>query len=102
MLFIYTERNGKKEYAVLRDGCQTQRVEGIIAEAYKQAVKPAFLYPDFFDRLCYDYNEAREDIGYDAANATLIQLERALSQPAESPAFKDFRDALRKFIKESK
>ena len=35
MLFIYTERNGSREYAVLRDGCQTQKVEGIIAEAYK-------------------------------------------------------------------
>ena len=27
MLFIYPERGGAKEYAVLRDGCQTRRVE---------------------------------------------------------------------------
>ncbi len=103
MLFIYTERNGAKEYAVLRDGCQTQHVDGIIAEAYKQALgDPKFLWPDFYDRLCYDANEARESTGYDRANATMAQLEQAFSLPAESPIFKGFRDAIRKFLKESK
>ena len=99
MLFIYTERNGSREYAVLRDGCQTQKVEGIIAEAYKQALgAPKFLWPDFYDRLTYDAN----DSGTDAANATMQQLENALSQPEGSPIFKGFRAALRKFLKESK
>ena len=103
MLFIYTERNGSREYAVLRDGCQTQKVEGIIAEAYKQALgAPKFLWPDFYDRLTSDANEAREDAGTDAANATMMQLERAFSQPEGSPVFKGFRAALRKFLKESK
>lgn len=102
MLFIYTERNGAREYAVLRDGCQAQRVEGIIAEAYKQALgAPKFLWPDFYDRLTYDANDARESSGTDAANATMQQLENALSQPEGSPIFKGFRAALRKFLKES-
>lgn len=103
MLFIYTERDGAKEYAVLRDGCQTQLVEGIIAEAYKQALgAPKFLWPDFYDRLTYDANDARESTGYDRANATMMQLERAFGQHEGSPIFKGFRDALRKFLKESK
>lgn len=103
MLFIYTERNGSREYAVLRDGCQTQRVEGIIAEAYKQALgAPKFLWPDFYDRLTYDANDAREYQGVDTANCTVQQLETALSQPEGSPIFKGFRAALRKFLKESK
>jgi hypothetical protein len=103
MHFIYTERNGAKEYAVLRDACQTQHPQGIIAEAYKQALgNPTFLWPDFYDRLCYDANEARESTGFDRANATMMQLERAFSQPADSPIFKSFREAFRKFLKESK
>lgn len=103
MHFIYTERNGGKEYAILRDGCQTQHPQGIIAEAYKQALgNPTFLWPDFYDRLCYDANEAREANGNDHANAAMMQLERALSQHEGSPVFKGFRDAFRKFLKESK
>lgn len=100
MLFIYTERKGSREYAVLRDGCQTQKVEGIIAEAYKQALgAPKFLWPDFFDRLTYDANDAREAAGSDAANATMQQMERAFSQPEGSPVFKGFRESFRKFLK---
>lgn len=103
MLFIYTERNGSREYAVLRDGCQTQVVEGIIVEAYKQALgAPKFLWPDFYDRLTYDANDARESTGFDRANATMMQLERALSQPEDSPIFKGFREAFRKFLKGAK
>ena len=103
MHFIYTERNGGKEYAILRDGVQTQHPQGVIAEAYKQALgNPTFLWPDFYDRLCYDANEARESTGFDRANSTMIQLERALSQPMDSPVFKGFRAAFRKFLKESK
>lgn len=94
MLFIYTERGGAKEYAVLRDGCQTQRVEGIIAEAYKQALgAPKFLWPDFYDRLTYDANEVREDTGTDTANATLGQLERAITPGAIG--WETFQDKLR-------
>ena len=40
--------------------------------------------------------------GFDRANSTMIQLERALSQPMDSPVFKGFRVAFRKFLKESK
>lgn len=83
MLFIYTERNSEKEYAIIRDGCQVQRVSGIIMEAYKQALgEPKFLWPDFYDRICYDANEAREDTGTDTANATMHQFERAITMGA--------------------
>lgn len=103
MLFIYTERNGSREYAVLRDGCQAQEVGGIIAEAYKQALgAPKFLWPDFYDRLTYDANDAREHQGMDTANYTVQQLENALSQPEGSPIFKGFRESFRKFLKGAK
>lgn len=77
-----------------------RRSGGIIAEAYKQALgAPKFLWPDFYDRLTYDANDAREFSGTDAANATMQQLESALSQPEGSPIFKGFREAFRKFLK---
>ena len=103
MHFTYIERTGGKEYAILRDGVQTQHPQGIIAEAYKQALgNPTFLGPDFYDRPCYAANEARESTGFDRANSTMIQLERAPRQPMDSPVFKGFRAAFRKFLKESK
>ena len=103
MHFTYIERTGGEEYAILRDGVQTQHPRGIIAEAYKQALgNPTFLRPDFYDRPCYDANEARESTGFDRANSTMIQLERAPRQPMDSPVFKGFRAAFRKFLKESK
>lgn len=103
MHFTYIERTGGKEYAILRDGVQTQHPQGIIAEAYKQSPgNPTFLWPDFYDRPCYDANEARKSTGFDRANSTMIQLERAPSQPMYSPVFKGFRAAFRKFLKESK
>ena len=103
MHFIYTERNCGKEYAILRDGVRTQRPQGVIAGAYKQALRnPTFLRPDFYDRPRYDANEARESTGFYRANSTTIQLERALSQPMDSPVFKGFRGTFRKFLKESK
>ena len=103
MHFTYIERTGGKEYAILRDGVQTQHPQGIIAEAYKQALgNPTFLRPDFYDRPRYDANRVRESTGFDRANSTMIQLERAPSQPMDSPVFKGFRVAFRKFLKESK
>ena len=103
MNFTYIERTGGNEYAILRDGVQTQHPQGIIAEAYRQAPgNPTFLRPDSYDRLCYDANEARESTGFDRANSTVIQRERALSQPMDSPVFTGFRVAFRKFLKESK
>lgn len=103
MHFTYIERTGGKEYAILRDGVQTQHPQGIIAETYKQALRnPAFLRPDFYDRPRYYANEARESTGFDRAHSTMIQLERASSQPMDSPVFKGFRVAFRKFLKESK
>lgn len=83
MHFTYIERTGGEEYAILRDGVQTQRPPGIIAEAYKQALgNPTFLRPDFYDRPCYGANGARESTGFDRANSTMIRLERA-PQPAD-------------------
>ena len=103
MHFTYIERTCGKEYAILRDGVQTQHPQGIIAEAYKQALgNPTPLWPDFHDRLCYGANGARESTGFNRANSTMIQLERARSQPMDSPVFKCFRAAFRKFLKESK
>lgn len=103
MHFTYIERTGGEEYAILRDGVQTQHPPGIIAEAYKQALRnPTFLRPGFYDRPRYDANEARESTGFDRANSTMIRLERASSQPMDSPVFKGSRVAFRKFLKESK
>lgn len=103
MHFTYIERTGGKEYATLRDGVQTRHPPGIIAEAYKQTLRnPTFLWPDFYDRPRYDANEARESTGFARANSTMIQLGRAPSQPMDSPVFKGFRVAFRKFLKESK
>ena len=103
MHFTYIERTGGGDYAILRDGVQTRRPHGTIAEAYKQALgNPTFLWPDFYDRPRYDANEARESTGFDRANSTMIQLERAPRQPMDSPVFKGSRVAFRKFLKESK
>lgn len=103
MHFTYIERTCGKEYAILRDVVQTQRPQGIIAEAYKQPLgNPMFLWPDFYDRLCYDANEARESTGFARANSTMIQRDRAFGQHEGSPVFKCFRNAFRKFLKESK
>lgn len=103
MLFIYTERKGAKEYAIIRDGCQAQHVEGVIAEAYKAALgAPKFLWPDFFDRICYDANDAHELAGMGNANYGVEQFTRALSPEYDSKLFTGFRAAFRKFLKESK
>lgn len=103
MHFTYIERTSGKESAILRDGVQTRPPQGIIAEAYKQALgNPAPRWPDFYDRPRYGANEARESTGFDRANSTMIQLGRAPSQPIDSPVFKGFRVAFRKFLKESK
>lgn len=100
MHFTYIERTGGMEYAILRDGVQTKPPQGSVAEAYKQALgNPTFLRPDFHDRPRYVANEARESTGFDRANSTMIQLERASSQPMDSPVFKGFRVAFRKFLK---
>lgn len=103
MHFTYTESTGGKEYAILRDGVQTQHPQGIIAEAYKQALgNPTFLWPDFYARPGYDANKVRESTGFGRANSTMIQRGRARRQPTDSPVFEGFRVAFRKFLKESK
>ena len=70
VLFIYTERNGKKEYKVLRGGFYPISVEGIIAVSYEYAIgKPKKLAPDFYDRTCSDWEAAYNKLVADVAAA---------------------------------
>ena len=58
-LFVYTERNGKKEYSVLRGGFPPLRVDGIIKVSYEHAIgQPKKLAPDFYNRTVCDWYEA--------------------------------------------
>ena len=70
VLFIYTERNGKKEYKVLRGGFYPISVEGIIAVSYEFAIgKPKKLAPDFYDRTVTDWEVAYKKLVADVAAA---------------------------------
>ena len=70
VLFIYTERNGKKEYKVLRGGFYPISVEGIIAVSYEYAIgKPKKLAPDFYDRTITDWEVAYKKLVADVAAA---------------------------------
>ena len=80
VLFIYTERGDNKtpEYAVLRGGFPPLKVEGIIETSYEHALgKPRFLWPDFYDRTCADWQASYDKLVADTAAATAAAIKEA-------------------------
>lgn len=80
VLFIYTERGDDKtpEYAVLRGGFPPLKVEGIIETSYEHALgKPRFLWPDFYDRTCADWQASYDKLVADTAAATAAAIKEA-------------------------